>query len=397
LILSCALFVLGNLTYSIADHFKSLILLGTGRFLIGLASARVVNRRFIIDQIPENLITHYSFLYVGLTCLGMSSGPIIALVLMNILPERYDFFGLEFNRMTNPGWFALTVWGIFFLLVIFGFKDPDMQDILEEETASQASQSEVKGENQSRALTQPTSQTNQTDNVERDIEADINNIIDEEEHSYSYMSISFTILILILLTIRMTTESLCVLTPITMPLDFDVSSLTVALFLSFTAGVVFPITYTINAMLQEQVQRKIIFILLIICCVSCLFLITTPFFSMSLARFVLFYTLLFVSCNILESVDSALLAMIFPSNLNLGFCNSGFTIILTTTGGKAIGSFLITIIGLFLQLEIVYDCLITFYLVSYFCLCLLVYFNYSDLRVKAISRIMQKKECENVK
>jgi len=195
----------------------------------------------------------------------------------------------------------------------------------------------------------------------------------------------------------MTTESLCVLTPITMPLDFDVSSLTVALFLSFTAGVVFPITYTINAMLQEQVQRKIIFILLIICCVSCLFLITTPFFSMSLARFVLFYTLLFVSCNILESVDSALLAMIFPSNLNLGFCNSGFTIILTTTGGKAIGSFLITIIGLFLQLEIVYDCLITFYLVSYFCLCLLVYFNYSDLRVKAISRIMQKKECENVK
>jgi len=121
---------------------------------------------------------------------------------MNILPERYDFFGLEFNRMTNPGWFALTVWGIFFLLVIFGFKDPDMQDILEEETASQASQSEVKGENQSRALTQPTSQTNQTDNVERDIEADINNIIDEEEHSYSYMSISFTILILILLTIR---------------------------------------------------------------------------------------------------------------------------------------------------------------------------------------------------
>jgi len=74
LILSCALFVLGNLTYSIADHFKSLILLGAGRFLIGLASARVVNRRFIIDQIPENLITHYSFLYVGLTCLGMSSG-----------------------------------------------------------------------------------------------------------------------------------------------------------------------------------------------------------------------------------------------------------------------------------------------------------------------------------
>ncbi len=192
----------------------------------------------------------------------------------------------------------------------------------------------------------------------------------------------------------MTTESLCVLTPITMPLDFDVSNLTVALFLSFTAGIVFPITYTINAMIHEQIQRKIIFILLIVCCLSCLFLVSNPLFTVSFARFFLFYTLLFVSCNILESVDSALLAMIFPSNLNLGFCNSGFTIILTTTGGKAIGSFLITIIGLFLHLDIVYDCLITFYLISYLCLCLLVYFNYSDLRVKAIARILQKKECE---
>ena len=74
LILSCILFILGNLTYSLADYYQSLVLLGFGRFLIGLASARVVNRRYIIEQIPENLIMHYSFLYVGLSCLGMASG-----------------------------------------------------------------------------------------------------------------------------------------------------------------------------------------------------------------------------------------------------------------------------------------------------------------------------------
>jgi MFS family permease len=192
----------------------------------------------------------------------------------------------------------------------------------------------------------------------------------------------------------MTTESLCVLTPITMPVNFEVSHIPIALFLSITAGIVFPITYFINIYIKEESQRKIIFILLIICCVSCLCIINNPLFTVSLGRFIVFYTLLFVSCNILESVDSALLARIFPSNLNLGFCNSGFTIILTTTGGKFIGSFLITVIGWFLNLEVVYDCLISFYLIAYLTLCLLVYWNYSELRVKAIARILQKKEID---
>jgi MFS family permease len=189
----------------------------------------------------------------------------------------------------------------------------------------------------------------------------------------------------------MTTESLLVLTPITMPQQFQISHLAVALFLSITAGIVFPITYFINNLIKEQTERKIIFVLLILCFVSCLFIINLPV-DVSLVRFIISYTVLFVSCNILESVDSALLAQIFPSNLNLGFCNSGFTIILTTTGGKFIGSFLITIIGWFLIEEVVYDCIISFYLLAYLVLCILVYNNYSDLRVKAIARIIQKKE-----
>jgi len=74
LTVSCLLFILGNFLYSFADFNKSLIIMAMGRFVIGLASARVVNRRYIIDQVPSHLIMHYSFLYVGLTCLGMASG-----------------------------------------------------------------------------------------------------------------------------------------------------------------------------------------------------------------------------------------------------------------------------------------------------------------------------------
>lgn len=74
LIFSCVCFIIGNVFYSFADYFRSLFLMGLGRFLIGFASARVVNRRYLIDKIPHEMIMHYSFLYVVLTCMGMAGG-----------------------------------------------------------------------------------------------------------------------------------------------------------------------------------------------------------------------------------------------------------------------------------------------------------------------------------
>jgi len=132
---------------------------------------------------------------------------------------------------------------------------------------------------------------------------------------------------------------------------------------------------------------------MISCTISCFFLVNIPgFMNTTLLKFIIFYSLLFVACNILESVDSALLAKIFPANLNLGVCNSGFTIIMATTGGRFIGSIIITIFGLFIGRELVFDFLISFYLLSFGLVSYFVYKNYSDLRVKAIARIIQKKE-----
>lgn len=106
----------------------------------------------------------------------------------------------------------------------------------------------------------------------------------------------------------------------------------------------------------------------------------------------LFYSVLFVSCNILESLDSVLLAKIFPANLNIGICNSGFTIIMGTTGGRFIGSIIISFIGKFVEKNNIFDFIISFYLICFLIISYFVYINYSDLRVKAIARIIQKKE-----
>ena len=149
----------------------------------------------------------------------------------------------------------------------------------------------------------------------------------------------------------------------------------------------------VNNFSKTHPERKIIFVLLIACTVSCFLLLNIPgFMNITLIKFIIFYSVLFVSCNILESVDSVLLAKIFPANLHLGFCNSGFTIIMSTTGGRFIGSIIITIFGAMIRADLVFDFLISFYFISFGLITFFVYRNYSDLRVKAIARIIQKKE-----
>jgi MFS family permease len=191
----------------------------------------------------------------------------------------------------------------------------------------------------------------------------------------------------------MTTESLLVLIPISMPDQFDIEPKYVALFLCVTSLIVFPITYLVSNLAKKYSERKIILYLIIFSTISCALMIDLPSITVSLGRFIIFYTILFVSCNILESVDSALLAQIFPKTLNFGLCNSGFTIILTITGGRLIGSLLITLFG-GIFFSYVYDALIAFYLALFALLTVLIYYKYSDLRVKAIARIIQREDID---
>jgi len=74
LIVSCICLILGNFFYSAADGFNSLMLMGLGRLLIGSGGARIVNRRYLIDQVPKASIGYYSLFYVNGNCLGMALG-----------------------------------------------------------------------------------------------------------------------------------------------------------------------------------------------------------------------------------------------------------------------------------------------------------------------------------
>lgn len=74
LLFSCTAFIIGNVLYSIAYNYNSFFMMGLGRFLEGVGSARVINRRYLIEEVPQQLIMHYSLLYVVATCIGMATG-----------------------------------------------------------------------------------------------------------------------------------------------------------------------------------------------------------------------------------------------------------------------------------------------------------------------------------
>lgn len=207
LLISCLSFIIGNLFYSLAEYYQSLLMMGAGRFLIGFASARVVNRRYIIDYVPTQLIMLFSLLYVGLTCLGMAAGPFVALILLHFFPGEETLYNLKFNANTNPGWFSAALWVLFTLAVLFLFKDPDaeMKSSVDRQNTHMRSMSESSSININDAVVSPNNlKTTKTRSGSStgDFEQDVEEIIHEEEMSFSYMSIAFTILIAILLIIR---------------------------------------------------------------------------------------------------------------------------------------------------------------------------------------------------
>lgn len=258
LLFSCFCFIFGNILYTLADYIQSLFVMGLGRFFIGLASARVVNRRYLIEKVPHQLILSYSLRYVIFTCMGMAGGPFFAVWVLHF-PE-YDYWFFKFNKFTNPGWFCAVIWLTFMSYIYVNFTDS--VELLDIDTHSDEKNSRdidntdkafhneknnnnninnntnfnvrsknfneqnsnnmnavstnitnndgnLAANNENELNTNTHSKSSKSNNGEKPnsissnlIEYDIQNLIREQENTFSYMSISFLLLVIILLVIR---------------------------------------------------------------------------------------------------------------------------------------------------------------------------------------------------
>jgi hypothetical protein len=198
--------IFGNFLYSFADFLNSVLFMAIGRIFVGLGGARVVNRRYLIEQIPDQLIMHYSLLYVVMICLGMAAGPGTALVLFS-LPE-VSYKKLSFNAFTSPGWLLLTLWVAFTGLFFFLFEEhpnikSDANEVYDDFEKIESVSAGFKSDSESKQrCLKGLKKMNATFNNMNLVEKEIEEIIKEEEEKFSYLSIAFTILSLILFSIR---------------------------------------------------------------------------------------------------------------------------------------------------------------------------------------------------
>jgi len=123
MIFSLIAYLIGNALYAYSGYFGSIYPMLIGRYLIGVGSARVINRRYLIDHVEEAHLLHYSMMYVVMTSVGNVLGPLLALFLLYC--DNYNLGIIRLNEYTWPAWFCNILWFILFIIVIFKFHDPD--------------------------------------------------------------------------------------------------------------------------------------------------------------------------------------------------------------------------------------------------------------------------------
>jgi hypothetical protein len=232
LLFSICLYFLGNICYAYAGYFETIYLMILGKFLMGCGSARVVNRRYLIDHVEEAHLLHYSMLYVVTTSLGNVLGPLSAVFLL-LLDDVYLFNGLiTLNEFTWPVWFCSIFWVVGIVVVYIYFEEPAnliiKQKMIEEENKKKKEYDDIRtGKEEDRESLVNNSFVQFKEDLENSyddkiqaslstsfkdkdigfVERDLKEIIkDQETNVLSYMTVAFTILIMTLALIRVSTR-----------------------------------------------------------------------------------------------------------------------------------------------------------------------------------------------
>jgi MFS family permease len=206
----------------------------------------------------------------------------------------------------------------------------------------------------------------------------------------SYISICFIILFLTLFSIRVCNESLITIAPYYMHVHFEKDLIFTSIFIFLSLMPVFPLAIYLKRLTLRNTKERVVLISSIgLAFLFSLFMIDILYTS--IYSYCCFYILLIIVTNIIESLGSSLISKIIPADWELGTFNAGFIITVSTTAGRSIGAFMLTITGIFGNQFIL---LITYAFCSFLFLVIFILFviYYSELRVKAIARILKSQQ-----
>ena len=128
----------GNILYALALKYNSLNMVLMGRFFVGFGSARSINRRYIADVFSKADRTSASADFVTYAAFGMAAGPAAAFGLAHL---DFDDSNLLWTDVNAPGWIMVVAWGVFLVVLVAFFVEPDRSHLYANPAAEEPSPS----------------------------------------------------------------------------------------------------------------------------------------------------------------------------------------------------------------------------------------------------------------
>lgn len=346
---SIALFF-GNTLYALAYDLNSITVLLLGRLFCGLGSARAVNRRYISDCVPLKFRMQASAGFVSASALGMACGPALA----GFLQTNFKIYKLTFNQDTLPGWVMAIAWLIYLIWLWISFKEPSRE--IEENRPPQESNAEV-AENDAleKGLTQPllTSSEDKQNDEDGEQECDESEEASEDSHrpansirsAYRLLTPSVKVQLLIYFMLKYAMEVLLSESSVITTYYFGWSTSSVAIFLACLGLTVLPVNIVVGNYISNMFEdRQILLASEIMVFIGILFSfhIIIPY---SVPQYVVSGLIMFVSAEVLEGVNLALLSRVMSSRLSRGTYNGGLLSTEAGTLARVIADGTITLAG----------------------------------------------------
>ncbi|KAG5228419.1 SPX domain-containing membrane protein [Salix suchowensis] len=350
LVFSSIVLFIGNAMYALAYDFNSIAVLILGRLFCGLGSARAVNRRYISDCVPLKIRMQASAGFVSASALGMACGPALA----GLLQTNFKIYKLTFNQNTLPGWVMSLAWLIYLAWLWISFKEPS--HVTEESSTAQESTPEpVENDVLEKGLKQPLLLSSEDKGVTEDGDGEFDGSDEASEEArvsatsigsaYRLLTPSVKVQLLIYFMLKYAMEILLSESSVVTTYYFGWSTSSVAIFLACLGLTVLPVNIVVGSYISNMFEdRQILLASQIMVCVGILlsFHIISPY---TVPQYVCSGLILFVSAEVLEGVNLALLSRVMSSRLARGTFNGGLLSTEAGTLARVVADGTITLVG----------------------------------------------------
>lgn len=329
LVFATVCLVVGNLLYGLALNYDSIAMAIAGRLLNGFGGARAINRRYIADTYSREERTQASALFVTASALGMAAGPALAAAL-DYVPD-FKLWGVLVTVETAPGFVMFGLWAAYLALTVFLFEEPD-RDAFLERTRSMTSALEYGNERsatESSALLGGRASTSKAS---------------PPRLSSLWHNVPVVATLVIYIVLKLVLECLITASSTIAQFYFQWDSTQSGFYLAALGLLMFPTNVVVSWLADRYEDREMIVMSLLMMIVGVGVIVSYGHYTV--VQFVTGGVIIFISTNVLEGVNMALLSKTIPKAFAKGTFNSGLLATEAGTFGRALGDVAITVVGL---------------------------------------------------